>query len=189
MNNGGDKCPFCREPIADDGEEWEKRMIKRVKANDPTAMCKMGTRLFHYEGEYEGALEYWTKAAKFGDIDAHYQLGNMYWRWDVVERDEEKALYHFEKAAIGGHPDARYNLGLIEKENYNMERAVKHHIIAAKLGDEESMKVLWKHYSAGNITKEGLEATLRAHKAAIDEMKSPEREAAAAWRKGSAPLG
>jgi hypothetical protein len=57
---------------------------------------------------------------------------------------------------------------------------VKHYIIAANLGLEESMKALWKHYSDGNITKEELEATLRAHQAALDEMKSPERDAAEA---------
>ena len=70
-----------------------------------------------------------------------------------------------------------------------MERAVKHFIIAANVGHEKSMKVLWEHYSAGNITKEDLEATLRTHKAAIDAMKSPEREAAAAWRKRCAQRG
>ena len=62
--------------------------------------------------------------------------------------------------------------------NDNMDRAVKHFIIAANLGDEDSMKVLWKYYSTGNITKEELDATLRTHHAAINEMKSPEREAA-----------
>ena len=59
-----------------------------------------------------------------------------------------------------------------------MHRAVKHFIINASLGDEDSMKMLWRHYSAGNITKDDLEATLRTHKAAIDEMKSAQRKAA-----------
>ena len=44
------------------------------------------------------------------------------------------------------------------------------------------MKALWGAFSDGYITKEDLEATLRAHKAAIDEMKSPEREAANNWK-------
>ncbi len=81
-----------------------------------------------------------------------------------------------------GHPWARHSLAIVEGMNGNIERAVKHLIIAANLGYEDSMKELWKHYSAGNITKEELEATLRTHKAAIDEMKSPERKAAQAWR-------
>ena len=42
-----------------------------------------------------------------------------------------------------------------------MDRAAKHFIINASLGDEDSMKGLWAYYSAGNITKEDLEATLR----------------------------
>jgi DNA-binding GntR family transcriptional regulator len=40
------------------------------------------------------------------------------------------------------------------------------------------MKELWKHYSAGNITKENLDATLRTHQAALDATKSEQREAA-----------
>ena len=61
-----------------------------------------------------------------------------------------------------------------------MDRAVKHFIIAAKLGEPDSMKQLWEQYKHGNITKQDLEATVRVHQAAIDAMKSPEREAAKA---------
>ena len=55
------------------------------------------------------------------------------------------------------------------------------HLFAINFGHEDSMKSLWKHYSAGNITKEDLEATLRAHKAAIDATKSAQREEAGEW--------
>ena len=72
---------------------------------------------------------------------------------------------------------------MYEKKNGNVERAVKHFIIAAKLGHEESMKALWSHYSDGNITKEDLDATLRTHQAAITAMKSAQRDAAeAVWK-------
>jgi TPR repeat protein len=168
------RCPFCREPA--DDEQDEKRMMIRIKANDPAALFQTGTK-YHNEGDYDAAFEYLTKAAELGYLMAHYELGNMYEEGEGVEKDQEKAIYHYEKAAIGGHPYARYNLACIEHENGNVERAVKHYIIAANLGFDESMKRLWKHYSAGNITKEDLDATLRTHQAAIDEMKSPEREA------------
>jgi tetratricopeptide (TPR) repeat protein len=167
------RCPFCREPHND--EENDKRMMKRVKANDPAAMRRMGTARYD-EGDYEGAIEYWTKAAELGDIDVHYRLGFMYYEGEGVEKDAEKMVYHWEKAAIGGHPIARHNLGNIEEGNGNMERAVKHLIIAANLGFEESMKSLWGHYSQGNITKEDLDTTLRAHQAAINGMKSEQRD-------------
>ena len=178
-------CPFCREPVVD-AKENVKRVMKRVKANDPVATLEMGTTLYH-EGDFDGAFEYLTKAAELGDMTAHNELGIMYARGEGVEKDEEKAVYLLEMAAIVGHPDARYNLGFIEERNGNMERAVKHWIIAAKLGDTGSMKALWRHYSKGNITKDDLEATLRAHQTAIDAMKSPQREAAAAAQHNKKP--
>jgi TPR repeat protein len=119
-----------------------------------------------------------SRAAELGNVDAHAKLGMMYEMGRGVEEDEKKAVYHDEKAAIGGHPQARYNLACIEEENGNIERAVKHHMIAANLGHDQSMKALWKHYSAENITKEDLDATLRTHQAAINAMKSAQRDAA-----------
>ncbi len=125
-----------------------------------------------------------------GDLDAHFKLGVMYRNGEGVEKDEgipldeERAVYHYEKAAIGGHPDARYNLACYEGRNGNMKRAVRHLIIAAKLGSEESMKALWAEFKDKNITKEDLDATLRSHQAAINAMKSAQRdEAEVAFRK------
>ena len=149
--------------------------MKRVKANDPVALNQMGGK--HYiVGDYDKAVEYYTKAADLGDSMAHHSLGCMYSEGKSVDKDEEMAIRHWEKAAIGGNHQARYNLFIHEADN---KRAVKHLIIAANLGFDKSMKSLWKHYSAGNITKEELESTLRSHKAAIDATKSAQRDAAA----------
>ena len=179
-------CPFCREP-APDSEEYDRRMLKRMKANDPAALRAVGVKLYH-EGDYDRAFEYCTKAAELGDLDAHYRLGMMYWKGVGVVKDEEKSNHHWEKAAIGGHPYARHNLGYYEEKNGNTERAVKQFIIAANLGHEDSMKALWKHYSAGNITKEDLDGTLRTHQAAIDATKSPEREKVEEAIKNGCPI-
>jgi TPR repeat protein len=152
-------------------------MTERVKANDPAALCQMGGTCYD-KGDYDGAFDYLSKAAELGDAGAHAQLGDMYYEGLGVERDDEKVVYHYEKAAIAGHPIARHNLACSEQECRNIERSVKHLIIAANLGNKGSMKVLWKHYSAGNITKEELDATLRSHQATLDSMKSEQREAA-----------
>jgi TPR repeat protein len=166
-------------------------MKKRIKANDPAALCQMGGERYH-EGGYYNAFKYLSKAADLGDMDAHYGLGGMYWKGQFVEKDEDKAAYHWEKAAIGGHPQARHELAVMEarngnmeaavnaiiKRNGNIERAVKHYIIAANLGHEKSMEALRKHYSLGNVTKEEFDTTLLSHQAAIDAMKSEQREEA-----------
>ena len=183
MSNGNFNCPFCREPPPEDYEEFDKRMMKRIKANDPAALREMG-RMRYHKGDWDTAVAYWTKAAELGDAPSHYSLGGMYWKGEGVAKDEEKGVYHYEKAAIAGHPWARNMLGCIEGKHENYERSVKHFIIAANLGSEESMKALWTYYSVGCNTKEDLEATLRTHKAALDEMKSAQRDAADSLFKG-----
>ena len=60
----------------------------------------------------------------------------------------------------------------------SMSKATLRAPSSEQLGYGLSMKALWAHYSVGNITKEDLEAVLRAHKAAVDAMKSTQRDAA-----------
>ena len=56
---------------------------------------------------------------------------------------------------------------------------MKHYIIAANLGFDQSMKMLWTMFKDGNITKEELDATLRTHQSVLIAMKSQQRDAAA----------
>uniref|UniRef100_A0A7S1CRA6 Sel1 repeat family protein n=1 Tax=Skeletonema marinoi TaxID=267567 RepID=A0A7S1CRA6_9STRA len=83
-----------------------------------------------------------------------------------------------EEAAIAGHPQARYNLAGYEWRNERFDRAVKHWIIAANLGYDDSIQRLKESYKDGLVSKEDFAGALRAHQAAIDATKSPQREAA-----------
>jgi TPR repeat protein len=159
-------------------EEKIKAMaMKRVEKNDPVAMrCMGGMR--RDEGDYKSAFEYSTKAAQLGDAVAHYDLSIMYRFGQGVEKEEKKRVYHLEEAAIGGCVDARHDLGCHEVDNGRMERAVKHFSIAANMGCDESLKALWEYHAKGLVKKEALAATLRAHHAAVDATKSPQREKA-----------
>ncbi len=169
-------CSFCREPVPATKEEAEKQRMKRVEANDPIALSHEGGEQ-HKKGDYTRAFEYFTKAAELGDVWAHYQLSLMYHDGLGVEIDEGKEIHHLEEAAIGGHPEARYMLGSVEGRKGNIERAMKHWIIAATQGYGVSMKELMRAFKSGFVGKEDLAATLRAHKAAVDATKSPQREA------------
>jgi TPR repeat protein len=184
VQHGIDACPFCREPSVDSNEENEKRAMDRVKANDPAALCQMGTRIYH-DGDVDKAIEYWTKSAELGEAQAHYDLGLIVYRkGGGVREDERKAIYHYENTAIAGHPEARTNLGVYEWENGRVERAVKHFIIAANLGEENSMKNVLNLFKAGHITKDDFDATIRTHQAAINATKSAERDFAEVALKG-----
>eukprot|EP00984_Skeletonema_dohrnii_P028893 scaffold19089_cov156-Skeletonema_dohrnii-CCMP3373.AAC.6 len=149
--------------------------MKRVAANDPVAMTRIGKNSYN-EGDYGTAFEYFTKAAELGDVEAHYNLSFMYRRGEGVEKDEKKGLYHLVEAAIAGHPDARYDLAVNEGRNGRIDRAVKHFIIAANLGDDNSIQALKGCYKYGDVSKEDFAAALRAHQAAVDATKSPQRE-------------
>ena len=84
-----------------------------------------------------------------------------------------------EEASIRGHPGARNNLACYEDMNGEIDRAVKHWIIAANLGDDDAILNLKECYKAGVVSKEDFAAALRAHQAADDATKSPQRDVAA----------
>jgi hypothetical protein len=169
------KCPYCRHPAPKSEEEADRIRMKRIAVNDPVALRVQGKRRLH-DGDYKSAFEYLSKAAELGDIAAHYNLSFMYQGGEGVEKDEKKELYRLEDAAIGGHPIARHNLGLIEGENGRYERAYKHFIIAANLGNDVSLDVLKEWFKVGLVSKEDFAVALRAHQAAVDATKSPQRE-------------
>ncbi len=176
-------CVFCRKPTPETEEGRRKQRMKRVKANDPVALCHEGMVQYH-EGDHRRAFEYWTKAAELGDVDAHFRLAIVY-KYGRGCKDEGKEIYHMEEAAIGGHPAARHGLGLLEWNNNNYERAVKHWIISSALGLDDSNKELMNAFKDGLVSKDDLASALRAHQAAVDAMKSPQREAEVEFYKNS----
>jgi len=175
--NGPVKCPFCRHPLPTTRAESNAGIVRRIQANDPVAMRAMGG-VGLSEGDYTKACQYFSKAAALGDAISHHHLSSRYSKGQGVEKDEKKAIYHWEEAAILGHPKARFNLGVIEWNCGSEERAVKHFIIAANLGDDKAVKMLKNYYEWGMLSKDDYAAALRAHQAAVDETKSPRREAA-----------
>eukprot|EP00984_Skeletonema_dohrnii_P001170 scaffold359_cov83-Skeletonema_dohrnii-CCMP3373.AAC.1 len=60
---------------------------------------------------------------------------------------------------------------------------MKHWVIAAALGHDGSLDALKDSYEDGLVSKEDFAAALRAHQAAIEATKSPQREAAEKARK------
>ncbi len=170
-------CLFCREPVPKTDEDGEKQIMQRVEANDPVAIYQQGAEQYD-KRDYCSAFEYWKKATDLGNVDAHHRLAGLYIFGKGVEKDEGKIIHHLEEAAIGGHPIARYNRGVYEWKNGDKERAVKHWIIAATLGDDDSTKMLMKAFKEGHASKDDYAAALRAHQAAVDATKSPQREAA-----------
>ena len=63
----------------------------------------------------------------------------------------------------------------------DMSRALKHHIIAAECGYNDSLKKIRQFYTNGDATKDDYAKALRAYQKYVDGIKSPQRDEAAAF--------
>ena len=126
------------------------------------------------------ALELWHRAGKLGSVNAYHNLGTAYMNGHEVEVDMKKAKHYYELAAVGGDVAARYNLGVSEKKEGNMDRALMHYMIASKGGCIKSVVSIKQLYMKGHVTKDDYTKALRSHLAYLDEIRSPQRNEAAA---------
>eukprot|EP00979_Chaetoceros_neogracilis_P019275 scaffold12103_cov246-Chaetoceros_neogracile.AAC.1 len=135
----------------------------------------MGLRQDHAK-----ALELYRTSAKLGQPFAHYSLSLYYRKGDIVEKDTIKATYHLQLGAMAGNVMARHFLECEEGNAGNIDRALKHSMILANDGHDSSMKAVQEGYKNGFVTKDDYAKTIRAHGNSIDEMKSDDRDRAAA---------
>ena len=61
-----------------------------------------------------------------------------------------------------------------------MGRAVKHHMIAVSFGDNDSLEKIKRMFKNGDATKEDYTQALRSYQAYLGNIKSPQRDEAAA---------
>ena len=181
------KCPFCRTPSPKSIEEENKRARKRMQAGDAEAFNMVaghyvdGTRSMPQD--WAKANELYLKAGELGFAGAYHNLGNSYYDGRGVEVDKKKAVHYFELAAMGGRGNeaARHNLGNIEGQAGNHDRALKHFMIAVKYGCNYSLETIRVMYSCGNATKDDYIRALRAYQTYSAEIKSKQRDEAAAY--------
>ena len=177
-----EKCPFCRTPEVASVEEAIERLKKRMEVGDAYAFYSMG--YFHTHGIYgfqldsAKAVEFYLKAGKFG----YANIGFAYYNGKGVERDEKMAKHYYELAAMEGCcVAARHNLGSNEYKAGNHDKALKHYMIAVRGGDTHSLKRIQEMYIGGHATKDHYANALQSHQAYVNEIKSDQRDKAAAF--------
>ena len=184
IGTGETKCPFCRTPGPTSNDEMIKRLKKRVEVGDAQAIFVLGC--FYDEAAYglpqdrEKALELWYRAGELGIAGAYYNIGIGYRNGVGVERDEKKAKHYYELAAMGRHATSRHNLGTVEGRAGNWDRALNHFMIAAGSGYSDSVKCILHLYKHGHATKDDYTNALRAYQAYLEEIRSEQRDKAAA---------
>ena len=159
-------------------------MKKHVEVEDAKAMCNLGYD--YYYGRYvpqdsDKALKLYHSAAELGLGEAYNALGFAHYRSIGVETGEKKADRYFELAAIGGYNPARHNLGVGEEQAGNLDRAIKHYIIAAGNGSHGSVNNTRIMYSDGRATKDDYAKVLQAYQVYLSKIKSHQRDEAALY--------
>ncbi|EJK58888.1 hypothetical protein THAOC_20953 [Thalassiosira oceanica] len=161
------------------------RIQTRVLKKDPDAINFLGQKYYHgglgLQKDMRKAVELFTEAAELGSTEALFDLGNAYREGDGVQQDKAKAVEFFAKAAMQGHAESRFNLGWFEGKKGNHDRAVRHWLISAKMGDERSLETIKEAFKAGAATKEQYAEALKRYQDAVEEMKSHDRDEAKAF--------
>ena len=157
-----------------------------METGDATAIFNIGNWYFKgmngYPQDQAKALELWHQAGRLGNSRAYFNIGHAYDDGFGVKQDEKKAIHYWEIAAMLGDVDARHNLGVFEEEEKgNTERALKHFMIAVRDGDNDSLNRIQTLFRTNKrATKEDYTKALRAYQAYLKEIKSDERDKAAA---------
>ena len=185
IGKGWEKCPFCRTPTPTSEEEYIKWLKKRVEVGDAEAMYNLGCNyskgLYGLQRDYTKALELYHRAGELGNAGAYHNIGTAYNNSRGVERDKKKAVHYYELAAMRGNESAtRFNLGNSEFRAGNWDRAVKHYMVAAGNGHNDSVKNIRELYTNGHATKKDYSKALRAYQMYLDEIRSEQRDKAAA---------
>ena len=179
-----DLCAFCRKPDPTSNEEDFKRTKKLIDADNAYAFNQMaGLYRMGFMGmpqDFANANELYLRAGELGCHEAYYNLGCSYDNGEGVDIDKEKTKHYWELAAMNGNVLARHNLACLERDAGNVDRAKKHLLLAANAGFKPSLDNVKKLFMHGIVTKDEYANTLRACQRACDEMKSDQRDKAAA---------
>ena len=180
------KCPYCRTLWPSSHKEGAERLKKRAEAGDPVAIYNTG--IYYRDGTYgypqnhTKALKLWHQAGELGYASANINIGYVYEHGDGVEVDMKKATHYYDLAAMRGNVSARYNLGNNEVRAGNIERALKHHMIA-KSGEVDSLNEIKRLHTSGHATKEDYTKALQLYQEYLGEIKSDQRDETAAFSK------
>jgi len=176
-------CPFCRKQCHISPEEKIRQCKERMEVGDAKAFAQLGSS--YLVGDLglpqntEKGLELMLRGAELGSSNAHINIATFYTDGLYAQVDYKKALHHWQQAAmLGGDNRARFNLGLLEAKSGNVERAMKHWIIAAGTGDKDALDNIRRDYMRGFATKDQYTTALRDYQAYKEDVKSDQRDRA-----------
>lgn len=173
-------CPFCRVPMPRNDNEVIDRLRKRMELGDARAYYNMSAGYrkgsFGLKRSERMYFKHAKRAAELGSMQAYFNMALDYRSGKLCKKDKAKEREYFEIAAKGGHVKARHMLGLMEHDAGNERLALKHWLMSAAMGYDNSLENVGIGFKVGKVTKKEYANALRAHQRSLAEMKSEERD-------------
>lgn len=98
---------------------------------------------FYRQGEYEKAIEVWTKKCKDGEARSCHMLGMIYYYGKGVEKNTETAIEYWQKACKGEYSGGCFEAGVYYEQDKgktqeNLQMASDFYEKGCKLGQNEA---------------------------------------------------
>lgn len=131
----------------------------------------------YVRGDYEAAVNIWTKLADQGHIKSMNNLGTMYSQGKAVSRNYPHAMYWYRRAAAQGDARSMYNMGIAYNHGRGVERddavAASWFKRAADLGLVEAMDALsWVYSTSPQLAARDGTQAVRWAQAAVERKTS-----------------
>lgn len=122
-------------------------------------------------GDYKAAIRMWMPRAEAGDVDALFNLGQLYRMGRGVPPDPVMAEYFYGRAAAQGHVAAQGNLGTLYyfafDDSTRIDDALVWWLRAARAGDARSQYMLGVlYYNGEHLARDPARAYAWIHRAA-----------------------
>jgi hypothetical protein len=121
------------------------------------ALAQTGEELFRL-GRYPDAVEAFGKAAKAGDHEASFRLGQIYSDGVVVKRDMTLAAAYLKPAALAGHPGAQYEYGNLLDNGWGVKKSKTQAARFFRMAAERDIAAAMFNYGAMLENGEGVKA-------------------------------
>ncbi len=129
----------------------QKKAPTTPRHHTPAADFEIALKAYN-NGNYIQAFKLFKTLARYGDANAQYNLGSMYFNGYGVLQDKHKAVLWYRQSARAGHVTAQHNIGALYYNGVgvvrNFDHAYKWFYKAARQGHSDSQYNLAVMYFA-----------------------------------------
>ena len=124
--------------------DFNKCLAKLNQIKDKESISSIYALVYHLGlKEYDKAEKYYLKAIEKGNVDALFNIGNLY----SDQKEYDKAEKYYLKAIEKGNVDALFNIGNLYSDQKEYDKAEKYYLKAIEKGNVDALFNIGNLYS------------------------------------------